>query len=363
MRLAHPAVLLLALGLAAPTPALGADPAPTVAQAAPPEPDYAKASNWAARPGHEGKAAAVPAGSVARQNLPVDVFYIHPTTDTAPDRWNQPVADGAVNAWTDGSVIGRQAAAFNGCCRVFAPRYRQATAGAQRRGGTIRDDAFALAYADVKRAFRYYLEHDNHGRPFILAGHSQGAAHLERLLDEEIDGRPLAARLVAAYDVGITFPATKYNRPGSTLTVCDTPTSTGCVVHWGSILASADLDQAVARAEGYNRTILPAGADPTVLCINPLTFSRSVSAASHDAAKGAIPGAPDASPLRAIVPHAVAARCERGFLVVDPQPALGLTPLPGGSMHYHDISLFFEDIRENAILRARAWLAAHRARR
>ncbi|KQM21357.1 DUF3089 domain-containing protein [Novosphingobium sp. Leaf2] len=355
-------MLLLALAVAVPNPVIGADAAPTVAQAAPPAPDYAKSASWAARPGHEGAAVAVPAGAVARQNLPVDVFYIHPTTDTTLDRWNQPVADGTVNAWTDGSVIGRQAAAFNGCCRVFAPRYRQATSGAQRRGGAIRDDAFALAYADVKRAFRYYLDHDNKGRPFILAGHSQGAAHLERLLDEEIDGKPLAARLVAAYDVGITFPAAKFDRPGSTLTVCDRPDRTGCVVHWGSILASADLGQAVARAEGYNRTILPAGADPAILCINPLTFSRSVSATSRYAAKGAVPGAPDATPLRAIVPHAVSARCERGFLVVDPDPTLDLTPLPGGSMHYHDIGLFFEDIRENAILRARTWLAAHRAR-
>jgi hypothetical protein len=333
-----------------------------VAKAVPPAPDYARLASWAASARHEGAAASMAAGSLARQNLPVDVFYIHPTTDRTAGRNNQPLADKGTNAWTDGSVIARQASAFNGCCRVFAPRYRQAAASSQSSGAKVRDDAFALAYGDVRRAFRYYLDHDNHGRPFILVGHSQGAAHLERLLDDEIDGKPLAGRLVAAYVLGITFPASKYDRPGSTLKVCDKPDSTGCVVHWSSVLASADLDKSVAMVEGYNRTKLPAGADPRVLCVNPLTFDRSQPSAPRQAAEGAVPGTPDEHPMRGIVRHDVAARCERGFLVVDPDPALELAPLAGGSMHHHDLGLFYEDVRENAVLRARAWLAAHRTK-
>lgn len=329
------------------------------AHAEPPAPDYARASNWAARGGAESAAATVAPGATARQNLPVDVFYIHPTTDRSLDRTNQPVADKTVNAWTDGSVMARQAGAFNGCCRVFAPRYRQATAGAQRKGAAARDAAFALAYSDVKRAFAYYLAHYGKGRPFILVGHSQGAAHLERLLDEEIDGKPLAARLVAAYDVGITFPAAKYDRAGSTLKPCAKPDSTGCVVHWGSVLPGADLAKSASFAEQYNRTVLPQGTDPTVLCINPLIFDRARPVAGREAAQGAVPGTPDESAIRAIVPHAVSARCDHGLLVVDPDPALGLKPLAGDSMHYHDIGLFYEDVRRNAILRARTWLAAH----
>lgn len=311
----------------------------------PPAPDYGRAASWAA----QGTAG----------SLPADVFYIHPTTDRSVDRVNQPVSDKAVNTWTDRSVIARQAGVFNDCCRLFAPRYRQATSAAQRKGQEVRDAAFALAYGDVRRAFRYYLDHRSHGRPFILAGHSQGAAHLERLLDEEIDGTPLAARLVAAYVVGITFPAAKYARPGTTLTICERPDSTGCVVHWSSVLRGTDIAQSAAQAESYNRKLLPEGADSTVLCVNPLTFDRARPAASRDAARGAVPGTPDESAMRPIEPHAVSARCERGFLVVDPDPALGLTPLPGGSMHYHDLGLFHEDVRANAILRARAYLAAH----
>lgn len=332
---------------------------PRVVHAEPPAPNYAYASNWAARGGAQGAGSTVAPGATPRQSLPVDVFYIHPTTDRSLDRNNQHIADRAINAWTDGSVVARQAGVFNGCCRVFAPRYRQATAGAQRKGPAVRDAAFALAYSDVKRAFAYYLAHNNKGRPFILVGHSQGAAHLERLLDEEIDGKPLASRLVAAYDVGITFPAAKYERDGSTLKPCERPDSIGCVVHWGSVLPTADLAKTALFAEQYNRLVLPKGTDPAVLCINPLTFDRAQPAAPRDAAQGSVPGTPDESAPQAIVPHAVSARCDRGILIVDPDPALGLKPLPGDSMHYHDIGLFYEDVRRNAILRARTWLAAH----
>ena len=54
---------------------------------------------------------------------------------------------------------------------------------------------------DVREAFRYYLEHFNGGRPFVLAGHSQGARCVLELLKEEMNDS-LYGRLVAAYVVG-----------------------------------------------------------------------------------------------------------------------------------------------------------------
>jgi len=52
--------------------------------------------------------------------------------------------------------------------------------------------AFELAYRDVKAAFLYYLEHNNSGRPIIIASHSQGSTHAKRLLKELFDGKPFA---------------------------------------------------------------------------------------------------------------------------------------------------------------------------
>ena len=62
--------------------------------------------------------------------------------------------------------------------------------------------AFELAYSDVLRAFDYYLAHENHGRPFILASHSQGSLHALRLIQERLAGKPLQKQLVAAYLIG-----------------------------------------------------------------------------------------------------------------------------------------------------------------
>jgi pimeloyl-ACP methyl ester carboxylesterase len=238
---------------------------------------------------------------------------------------------------------------------VFAPRYRQASTRAFRAMAGGGEEAFAIAYADVRRAFDHFLKHDNKGRPFILVGHSQGARHAALLLEDRIDGTALHKQLVAAYVVGTDLALGEFGARYKTIGPCTTPAQTGCVIAWNAILPGADLDRLsvpfsaryVARF-GDNRGKAP-------FCINPLTFDAARPAAGVEASQGAVPGDPDASPLQPLVAHAVAARCEKGFLVIEPAPALGLKPLPGGSMHYHDYGLFYANIRANALLRAAAW--------
>ena len=62
------------------------------------------------------------------------------------------------------------------------------------------DARMPLAYGDVRKAFAYYLEHYNNGRPFILAGFSQGAMAVVDLLKSMDDST--YSRLVAAYVIG-----------------------------------------------------------------------------------------------------------------------------------------------------------------
>jgi hypothetical protein len=351
---------MAALLLAAPC-ALAAD-APAAASPAamdrsePPAPDYSKPENWAARPGHEGAAAAVAPGASPRAiNPAADVFYIHPTTDISRTRFYSPLSDSEINRWTDESVVARQGGVWNGCCRVFAPRYRQATAGSWLTPQTHKE-TFALAYSDVLRAFDDYIKNDNHGRPFILVGHSQGAAHLARLLEERIDGTPLRKQLIVAYVIGINVAEGDFGRTYKTIRSCDTPLQTGCVLAWNSMLPDGDpriLVNGTAKAFKDRYGDVPGG---DLVCINPLTFDRSKPAAGSEASKGAVPGDPGFGPLRPLMPHAVSARCQGGMLIVEPNPALGLKPLVGGAMHYHDIGLFYEDIRENAVQRVQAFL-------
>ena len=200
--------IAVALTVSAAAPALSATgPAerPTFAiDTHPPAPDYADRRAWAVLPDASGLSALVPPNATpkATRESAVDVFYVHPTTYGAPNHWNQDIADAATNAWTDDSVIARQSSIFNVCCRIFAPRYRQAATGAVTSTDGGGDRAYDLAYQDVRRAFRHYIDHDNHGRPFILAGHSQGTLLIYRLIEDEIDKTPLAKRMVAAYAVG-----------------------------------------------------------------------------------------------------------------------------------------------------------------
>lgn len=59
--------------------------------------------------------------------------------------------------------------------------------------------AFDLAYNDIKKAFKHYLENCNHVQPIIIASHSQGTLNAERLLNEFVDGKALQSQLVCAY--------------------------------------------------------------------------------------------------------------------------------------------------------------------
>lgn len=350
------AYLMLSLACGGSAATASTDAPPFSSQVPPPAPDYAVSTSWAAGPFGPGASAAVPGGATRAARSPrVDVFYVHPTTDLSKTHWNQDVADAKTNAWTDASVIARQASVFNACCRVFAPRYRQAST---LNANGEREKALDLAYGDVARAFDVFLRTHSHGRPFIIAGHSQGAWLIARLIEEKIDGTPLEARMVAAYVVGINVAEGDFGLRYKHVPACATPVQTGCIVQWNSLLPSADLSGMATRYEAAfvgKHGDLPG---KTTLCINPLTFDRSKPMAGSALARGAVPGDPGEGAMQPLVKKAVAAHCDRGLLIVTPSSALGLKPLPGGAMHYHDIGLFYADVRANAVLRCNAYFKA-----
>lgn len=338
--------------------AAGEKPQSFSEQPPPPAPDYARAQSWAARPTAPGASVAVPAGAESGVSGPViDVFYVHPTTYRSQDRWNQDIADAAANAWTDTSVIARQAGVFNGCCHIYAPRYRQASTlsftSMEGDGGR----AFDLANTDVKRAFDHYLRHDNKGRPFILASHSQGSRHLMQLLEERIDGTALANRMVVAYIVGVNLSEGDFGKTYKTIQACDKPEQTRCVAGWNATLPSTDI--AAVAAMGQRRYVGRYGDDPgkRLLCINPVTFDRSKPQSEATQALGAVPGKPGEGTMLPLRSKSTTAHCVNGLLVTSPEAHLDLAPLPGGSMHYHDYGLFYADIRANVRLRIETFLA------
>ena len=140
----------------------------------PAPPDYANPAHWAALPERDDLADTLAVGATALQaTAAVDVFFVHPTTFVSADAWNQSLDDTTTNETTDQMVMQGQASAFNACCRIYAPRYRQATLAAFFVDGDSAPQALDLAYSDVVAAFRYYLATFNRGRPFVRSSDRQ----------------------------------------------------------------------------------------------------------------------------------------------------------------------------------------------
>src|SRR5205809_7452605 len=90
-----------------------------------------------------------------------------------------------------------------------------------------------LSYKDVVDAWKYYLEHDNNGRGVVLVGHSQGSGVLTQLIRNEIDGKPVQARIVSALLLGTRLPVPRGKDIGGEfqhLPLCYSALQNGCVI-------------------------------------------------------------------------------------------------------------------------------------
>ena len=197
------------------------------------KPDYSRLDYWAAHPLKWDPSDSIPKPlKVEKRDSMVDVFFLHPTIFTMPLKdsgLNADINDGYLNAKTDYSSILYQASVFNQHARIYAPRFREAHISAYFTKDTLASiNAFDLAYTDIKTAFEYYLKNYNHGRPIIIASHSQGTTHALRLLRQYFENKPLQTQLVAAYLVGMQIPKEFF----SVLKICDGPLQTGCVCGW-----------------------------------------------------------------------------------------------------------------------------------
>jgi hypothetical protein len=286
---------------------------------------------------------------------PFAVFFVHPTSYLNRSSWNAPLENGGD---PEAERIARiylrgMASPFNAASEIWAPRYRQATMGAFLTDAPEGRKAIDAAYADVREAFRYFLSSVDPKTPIVLAGHSQGALHLKRLIAEEMKGTPTAARLVGAYVIGWPV-STLHDLPVMGVPACAAPDQTGCVISWSSFAEPADPALVL---DAYART--PAldgkapGTDP-MLCTNPLTGSPG-----GDAPAGANLGTlvPQGSLEKGVlVPAFVPARCDkRGLLLIGAPPEMGSYVLPGNNYHVYDLPLFWANTRADVIRRVEAW--------
>jgi hypothetical protein len=338
------------------------EPEMSFAEASPPAaPDYAQLEGWAALPDREDAADVVPSGDVQdrQSTAEVDVFFVHPTTFFGTTGWNQSLDDTSTNQLTDMFVLRGQASVFNSCCRIYAPRYRQATIFSFMDSSGSGKDALQLAYGDVERAFDYYIEHYNQGRPFILAAHSQGSVHVRTLLETRITGTPLRERLVAAYPIGFSIDREVMAKEVPDVAVCESAEQTGCLVSWNAIGPQA----------------APWGDPRKNVCVNPLTWRTDGAAAeaalnlggvaypgTFEGTLADVKGVPqefiDAKPV--LETHLVDAQCVEGLLLIKQIHSQNYAARPMGRDNYHiyDYNLFHMNLRKNAELRVEKYLEA-----
>jgi hypothetical protein len=161
--------------------------------------------------------------------------------------------------------------------------YRQVTLAGLFSAGSQAD---TVAYDSLLSGWRDYLAHDNHGRPVIFIGHSQGAAMLIRLLASQVDPDPaLRARTVVAILAGgnVTVPIGK--TVGATfrhLPLCTATAETGCVIAYSSFPGQPPAASLFGRpGQGVS---LQSGQTATgglqVACVNPAAIGGGLGVAA-----------------------------------------------------------------------------------
>ena len=350
----------------------------------PAAPNYADVSHWFAHPSITSKVHVTPvgiAGNDAWQNGEVDVFFIAPTLNFSKLGWNAPINHPSSTELISELIMGGQASVFNSCCRIFSPKYRQATfysfLGDKKNGRK----ALELAYEDCLAAFDYYMAHFNKGRPFFLAGHSQGALHTMRLLDDRIEGTALVKQLVAAYPIGFWFPVDKFGTTLKTIHPAESPIDINCVVAYDTYLESGGPIKILDKAEivyGGNQQVKWVRRNKkTPLGVNPLNWTRALTKVSETAHLGAVhlnmESEKKANWAGFLSEETLGLNCvglskpylnecaaeirKDGFLYVsNPKNwAFKNMVMPGGSLHMSDFSLFYMNLRTNIEERWKAY--------
>lgn len=193
----------------------------------------------------------------------IDCFYVYPTVSdqktTLANRHVDP---------EERSIALYQAARYAQYCRVFAPMYRQVTVPALQSGNHESPRQLATPLNDVRAAFATYLRRYNHGRGFVLIGHSQGSFVLEQLIAKDVDARPaVRRRLVSAILLGGNVLVKRSRTVGGSfkhVPACRSATQLGCVI------AFSTYDQPPPANSLFGRTTVPGD---QVLCTNPAALA------------------------------------------------------------------------------------------
>ncbi|MBR0085367.1 MAG: DUF3089 domain-containing protein, partial [Lachnospiraceae bacterium] len=276
-----------------------------------------------------------------------DLFIICPTVDMK-DEFNMSLDDEDTKSDFIGA-LNMERGIYEDNTRMYAPFYRQAAMKVYSLTAEEQEEYMQIAYEDISMAFAWYLEHENDGRPIILAGFSQGADMCYRLLEEYFGDKELYSRLIAVYALG--WPCTeelveKYPQIKPASSEIDT-----------GVVISFDCED----PELEETLINPAG--QKAYAINPLNWKTDDTKADKSENLGAC-----FTDSAGQVEEELAELCgcyldtERGVVKVtdvDPADYPPVVPgLPDGAYHIYDYKFFYRNLQKNVADRIDAYFYA-----
>jgi hypothetical protein len=272
----------------------------------------------------------------------VDVFYVYPTISSNPTG-NMDVNDPDERDLVKGSIAA-QASVFNDSANIYAPYYRQLSPVVADPDALVTDyDEFKLGARDVQDAFRHYINNQNNGRPFMLAGHSQGTMALIELVKNEFADAPeLQGRLVAAYLIGYTVTRDDLAKAG--LEAAQRADDFGVVITYNT--QSRDATGSPMLLDG-------------ALCINPLTWTTQGLPADKSLNAGAVFINDATGTFEREEENYAGAQVntETGALMTtEEHPELNLDKFPEGIYHRYDYAVWYRNLEANIRDRIAAYL-------
>ena len=295
--------------------------------------DYSKEEHWMLLPKNPSKE--------------VDTIYLYPTVYGTISPTQDQIAeidDVSMHIMALYSAA-NQASVFEESSNVYAPYYRQFTVEALL--DLIENCPEALSYVASREFYPmldYYFEHLNQGRPFILAGHSQGSVWLTIILQEYMKEHPeYLENMVAAYVIG--YSVTKdYLEKNPHLSFASGEEDTGVIISYNT--------EGRGNKDQYN-CVVKEGA----ISINPINWRLDETYASREENLGYL------NTKGELIPQYADAKVDtkRGVVICErveifSEPYMIMEEYFGPeSFHLQDYSLYYGDLQKNVKKRIEAF--------
>ena len=281
----------------------------------------------------------------------VDVFYLYPTTWSRNDTNESiicPIDYVPMRAEATNAML-QQTGIFEEVGSVYAPFYRQADAIylADKKNNISKEEQDKYLYSSPKEdaiaAFYYYIKNYNQNRPFILAGHSQGAIMIKEILKDYFKtNENLKNRMVAAYIFGYSVTQKDLDE-NPHLRFANNEYDTGVIISYNT--EASDYN-------GYNPTLLEGA-----ISINPITWTLDETLATKEQSIGANIASNYGKPTKIADAKVDKARGVIKCSTINPDDfyAGENSVFEKGVYHVYDIALYYYDLKENVRKRVGAF--------